>query len=97
MTASFDDVSVFEHHDRIGVTHRGQSMRDHKDGAPFHQRIHALLDQTFRTGIDAAGRFIQDEHRRIGDRCTGDGQQLSLALREIGSIPADHPPSADAV
>ena len=51
------------------------------EGRPaVHEPIHTLLDNLLRSGINRAGCFIQDQHRRIGNRCPGDGKKLPLPL-----------------
>ena len=45
-----------------------------------HQSVHAALNDRLGTGVDRAGRLVEDHDRRIGDRSTGDGEQLTLAL-----------------
>jgi len=76
----FDDLFLLEHHDDIGVLDGGQPVCDDKDRPSMHQGIHALLDYRLCPGIDAAGCLIKDEYRRVGDDCTGYGDQLSLSL-----------------
>ena len=80
MIAGLDDIAVLHDQDQISVTDGGETMGDDKAGAVFHQLVHPFLDQHFRTGIDAAGRLIQDEDLRICQECTGDRQQLLLSL-----------------
>ena len=48
-----------------------------------------FLDQTLGAGVDRAGSLVQDHHRRVGDRRPGDGQQLALALRQVGAVGGD--------
>ena len=49
-----------------------------------------LLDQRLGAGIDGGGGLVQDQHRRVGDRRTGDGQQLALALGQVGTVAGQH-------
>ena len=86
MAASFDDLPLFQHQDGLGVTHGGEAVGDDEDGPPIHQGIHPLFDQVLGAGVDGAGGFIQNEHRRLGDGGPGDGQQLPLPLGEVGAI-----------
>ena len=55
-------------------------MGDDEAGAAVHQAVHAALHQSLGAGVDGGSSLIEDEHRRVGDGCTGDGQQLTLAL-----------------
>ena len=47
---------------------------------PFISWVHPLLDQRLGAGVDRAGRLVQNQHRRVGHRRAGNGQQLPLAL-----------------
>ena len=61
-----------------------------KYGPSLHQGIHAFFDKLFRPGIDGAGGFIQNQHRRVGNCRSGNGKQLSLALGKIGAVAVKH-------
>ena len=61
-------------------------MCDDESGPSMHQLIHTILYQLLRSGINRRSRFIQDQHRRIRYRCTGDRQKLSLPLAQIGTV-----------
>ena len=66
MIAPLDDLPILQDHDGVGVPHCGEAVGDH-EGSPFcHQTVHALLDVLFRSRIDGARRFIEDQ-----DRCPG--------------------------
>ena len=66
MITALNDLSVLQNHDGVGVPHGGEAVGDHK-GRPFsHQTVHALLDVLFRSRIDGARRFIEDQNRRSG-------------------------------
>ena len=56
----------------------------------LHQVVHGLLDQHLGAGIDRAGGFIQDQDLRVGQDGPGDGQQLHLALRDVGGLLVQH-------
>ena len=89
MVSPLDDMSVIQHHDGVGVAHGGKTVGDDKDGSALHQVIHALFNQPFCPGIDAAGGFVQNQDRRIGYGCPGDGQQLALPLGKSLAVPGD--------
>ena len=65
-------------------------MRDNERCAPLHQTVQSMLDMAFGPGIDRAGRFIQNQDRRVCNRCSCDVQKLPLALAEICAVPFDH-------
>ena len=46
--AAFDDLAVVEDHDDVGVLDGRESVGDDEDGASFHERIHAALDEGLR-------------------------------------------------
>ena len=58
-----NDATVFQDHNTVGVFYRGQTMSDDKGCASFHQPIHAVLYQGFRTSIDGGCGFIQNQNR----------------------------------
>ena len=84
--ATFNDASVIQHHDAVGIFNSGQTVGNDKDGTTCHQLIHAILHQLFGTGIDGGGGLVQDHHRGIGHSCTGDGDQLPLSLGKAGAV-----------
>ena len=86
MGAPFDDAAVIEHHDAVRIHDGGQPVGDHKGSPALHQSIHTFLHQGFCTGVDGGGGFIQDHYRRIGYRRPGNGDQLPLALRKVGTV-----------
>ena len=61
-------------------------MGDDEHRAALHQVIHAALDDRLGARVDGARRLVEDHHRRVGDRRAGDGDQLPLALREVGAV-----------
>ena len=46
MVAALDYSAVVEHHYNIRVLDGREAVRDNKDSAPFHQLIHAALDES---------------------------------------------------
>ena len=83
MRAALDDFAAVDHENLIGPANRGQAVRDHEAGTPLHQRQHSLLDVHFGAGVDGAGRLIENQHGRVGQNRAGDGQKLSLPLRQV--------------
>ncbi len=57
---------------------------------PGHQGVHAVLDQLLGAGVDGGGGLVQDQHRRVGHGRPGDGQQLPLALGQVGAVAGEH-------
>ena len=88
MAAPLYDLAVLQHHDRVGVAHRGQAVGNDKDGTPLHELVHPLLDKGLGTGVDGGGSLVENQDRRIGHGGPGDGQKLPLALGQIGAMRA---------
>ena len=72
------------------LLHCGQPVGDDKGGAAGHQGVHALLDQGLGAGVDGGGGLVQNQHRRVGHGSPGDGQQLPLALAQVGAVAGEH-------
>ena len=86
MITALNDLSVLQNHDGVGVPHCGKTVGDHESGPLCHQRIHALLDMLFRSRIDGARRFIEDQDRCPGYRRSRDIKKLSLALAQVRAV-----------
>ena len=54
-------------------------MGNHKDGAAGHGLLQPLLHRGFGFGIQGAGGFIEQHHRRITEHSTGNRKALQLA------------------
>ena len=80
MGALFDDVAVVEDDDTVGIADGAETVGDDKGSTALHQRVHASLYKPFRTGVDGGCGLVEDEHGRIADGSTGDGNQLSFSL-----------------
>ena len=85
-----NDPSLLENDDQVAVTDRGQPVGNDKGSPSLHQLIHSRLDDLFCPRIDGAGRFVEDERRRIRDSRAGDRQELALALGEVCPVSCQH-------
>ena len=65
-------------------------MRDNKDRAPFHQLIHAALDESLGARIYRRCRLVEDHDGRVGDRRAGYRYQLTLTLRKSGAVALEY-------
>ena len=71
----------------------GIIMRDHNDrlvefpGSHLQQSHHLRA----RSGIQVAGRFIRQQHRRLGRNGPGDGHPLLLSAGKLIGIPVHFP------
>ena len=90
MAAALDDAALLQDHDAVCVADSGEAVGDDEAGAAVHQAVHAALHQSLGAGVDGGSSLIEDEHRRVGDGCAGDGQQLTLALRQVRAVAGQH-------
>lgn len=82
----FHNVSLIHHHDAIRFLDGAQPVRYDKAGPTLHHFVERLLNPDLRTGIDAAGSLVQNEHRRIAQHDPCDTQKLLLALGDVSPI-----------
>ena len=86
MITALDDLSVLQNHDGVGVPHGGETVGDHEGGPFCHQTVHALLDVLFRSRIDGARRFIEDQDLRVSQDGSGDREELFLTLGYVAGF-----------
>src|SRR6185295_18212121 len=84
-----DDAAAVEDEDTLQRPHRRQAVRDDDGGAAVHQALGRFLDQRLRFRIEAGGRLVQDQYRRVGQEGAGEGDALALAARELDATLAD--------
>src|SRR5690242_5358444 len=65
-------------------------MRDHKRRAVARNFIESALYFALRMGIKRAGRFVQQQYRRVFQYRARNGNALLLAARELETALADH-------
>ena len=82
----FGDAAVVEDHDDIGILDGGQAVRDDEHRAALHQLIHAALDDGLGACVDGRGRLVEDQHGGVAEKDARDGEQLSLADRDVLGI-----------
>ncbi len=94
VAAPFDDPTVVEDEDLIGVGDRRQTVRDHERGAPTERLGECLLHMGLVFGVEMTRRLIEDHDRRILQQHAGDGEPLLLttgqsvaALADDGVVP----------
>ncbi len=57
---------------------------------PYIRPSMPSLHQCFGAGIDGGSCLVQDQHRRVSNGGTGNGQQLALALAQVGAVAGQH-------
>ena len=65
MGAGLDDASLVEHVDAGRMPHRRQSVGDHDRRSAATDRLQGALDRRLGLVVDARGRFVQHQDRRI--------------------------------
>lgn len=78
-----DDGAFLYHDETVHMHHGREPMRDGDDRLPLHQPQERVLDEAFRFGIEARGRFIEYEDGRVFEYGAGNGDPLALAAREL--------------
>ena len=86
MVAPLDDLSLLQNHNGFGIADGGKTVGDDENRAALHEAVHALFDELLRPGVDGGGSLVQYQHRRVGHRRPGDGQQLPLSLAKVAAI-----------
>ena len=76
MRALGDNSPAIQHDDAIGFLHSRQTVRDDQGRAIFHQALECILHKALRLRIEARGRFIEKQDRRIAKQGTRDGNTL---------------------
>ena len=86
----FDDATVVEDEDLIGVGDRRQAVGDHERGAPTERFGECLLHMSLVFGVEMTRRLIEDHDRRILQQHAGNGEPLLLATRQSVAALADN-------
>ena len=77
-----DDPSAVHHDNPVGVTHRGEAMRDDKHGPIRHQAFERKLHHTFALRVEGAGRLVEQQDRTVRENRPGDSEPLPLPAGE---------------
>ena len=86
MGALLNNVAVAHDQNFIRIADGRQPVRNNKTRTAFHQAVHGGLDALLGAGIDAGCCFVQNQNAIVGQNRTGDGQQLLLALADVGRV-----------
>ena len=52
---------MIHHHDAMGLSNRGQAVRNNQDATAHGRLIHGVLDQPFGFGVQGTGGFVKNE------------------------------------
>src|SRR5262245_22011752 len=85
MSAGFNNPSVFDHVNAVGMRDRMKPMRDCKRGAALAQMIHGFAHLQFGFGIESRCCFVKQYDRCVFDERAGDSNSLTLTA---GKLPA---------
>ena len=89
MLARRDDPPVLHHADQIRVHDRRDPLGDDEFGGIGNVGAESLPDQRVGTGIDRAGRIVEDQDLRTFEQRPRDAETLFLPARDIGAALLD--------
>ena len=89
MRAAFDDLAVVHDQNHVRTADGRQAVRDDERGAARHDLFDGVLNKPLGHGVDGAGRFVEHENARVGQKCAGKGQKLLFARGERVAALAD--------
>ena len=90
MRALFNQFRVFDHEDDVRTANRAEIMGDGDGRSSLHQRPQRSDDGFLGGGVQAGGRLVENQDRRIANDRPGNGDALALTAREGGAALADH-------
>ena len=90
MGALLDYIAVAQDQDDVGVADGREAVRDDEARAVGHEGVHGALDELLGAGVDVGGCLVQDQGRSVSQNGAGNGDELPLALAEVGALLVDH-------
>src|SRR5579871_999464 len=72
------DLALLHHQDRVGWHQHRKAVRDADDGAVAGDIQKVGVDDRLALGVERAGRFVEDQDRRLDDQRPRDRQALAL-------------------
>ena len=78
VASDLDDASVIEDDDAVGALHGRQPMRNHHRRTSCHGCLQCALHDLLAFGIERAGRFVEQQQRRILQHGTRNRDALAL-------------------
>jgi hypothetical protein len=70
--AGFAELALVQDEDAVHVLDRRETMSDRNGRTPSHEDAQGVANQQLRFGVDARGRFVEDEHARIERERSGE-------------------------
>ena len=89
MRPGLDDLAGFHDDDPVGLLHGREAVGDDEGGAMAHRRLERGLDHALAFGVEGAGRFVEEEQRRVLQHRPGDRDPLALPAREADAALAE--------
>lgn len=91
MSSTLDDLALVENNDLVGVLDGTEAMSYNNDGllALSNQLVEGLLHLMLTLGVQGTGGLIQEEHFRLANKGTSDGDTLLLPARKLNSSSSD--------
>src|SRR5262245_18323672 len=89
VAADLYQLAVLEHDDRVGVAHRGETLRDHERRAVARHALDRRPHGRLAYGVEVRGGLVEDQHRRVLEKRTRDRHALTLTARELRATLAD--------
>ena len=71
-------LAIFQHQDAVGAADDRQAVRNDQHRPAARNGIQIVLDDFFALRVQRAGRFVENQDRRIGQQRPGDRQPLFL-------------------
>ena len=87
--AGFNDAAFFEHDDLVGLEDGVETVRDGEHGASLHESPRGFFEQGLGFGVEAGGGFVEDEERRVHEKCPRQRETLRLSAAETRTALAD--------
>src|SRR5262245_7340405 len=82
-------TAAIEHDQLVHPPHRREAVRDNNRRASDHQIPKSVLYEGFALGVERAGSFIEDQHRRVLEDRAGDRDSLALSSGKFHASLAD--------
>jgi len=77
--AALDNATVFHDDDPIGAADRRKTVADDQHGSVSGEPFQGVLDHVLGFAVDRAGRFIEQQDRRVAEQGAGQRDPLALA------------------